>query len=117
VTAEAQNAAFEIRAGYRSRETGDLESHVFVVNADAGRYGAGMEVKSTAKHAWIFENGSEARHYITKKGRRHATGAMWGRRPGGHVFIPAMARARFRMWTSLAALLVRHGLKVSGHAT
>jgi hypothetical protein len=79
-----------------------------VSHQDKGRFSAGAIVKNTAKHAWIFENGTQARH--------NDLGANRGSMPPGHVFIPAVIKRRRIMYQQLRALLERHGLKVSGDA-
>ena len=94
------------------RRSGDLADHLKVETVSAGQYGAAAVVKNTSKHASIFENGTEARHYFTINGVRHETGRM----PPGHVFVPAVVRRRREMYEQLKAMLERHGLEVSGDA-
>jgi hypothetical protein len=101
----ANAAALEIRSAYPVH-SGNLRESVFVTHFDRGRYSAGAQVKATAHHAWIFENGTAARAYYTKNGVRHETGAM----PPGHVFVPIVMKHRRLMYTQFAALLERHGL-------
>jgi len=91
--------------GYPLR-TGDLRNHVVLTHFDAGKFGAAVILKNTAKHAWLFENGSEARHTDL--------GADRGSMPPGHVFIPTVMRWRRWMWTELRALVERHGVTVTG---
>ena len=93
---------------------GNLRDGVRVTHLDKGKFSAGAILKNTAKHAYIFEYGSAARHYFEASGKQHNTGAMWGRQPPKHVFISAMVRARRRMYEQLAALMRRHGLDVTG---
>lgn len=102
----ATAAKEEIIAAY-PRRTGNLRTHVSVSKQAAGPYGAGAIVKNTAKHAYIFENGTEARHT--------ALGADRGSMPPGHVFIPIAMRRRRAMYEQLKALLETHGAKVTGH--
>jgi len=103
----ANAAAYEVRSAYgEHRHSGNLRDSVFVTNFDKGRYSAGAQVKATAHHAWLFENGSAARAYYTHNGVRHETGAM----PAAHVFIPIMMKHRREMYGQFAALLERHGL-------
>jgi len=103
----ANAAAYEVKSAYAEhRHSGNLRDHVFVTHFDKGRYSAGAQVKATAHHAWLFENGSAARAYYTHNGVRHETGAM----PPSHVFIPIMMKHRRVMRAQLAALLERHGL-------
>lgn len=109
VEATANAAAVEIRSGYAAHVvTGQLQGGVVVTHADAGKYSAGAIVKNTAPHAVIFEHGTRARH--TDRGVNR--GAM----PAGNVFIPAIVKARRRMYEQLRALLERHGLIVTGEA-
>lgn len=98
------------------RDTGDLADHVSVVKVTRGRYGVGATVKSAGKIAWLFDNGSQARHYVTASGADHSTGAMWGKTPAPHTFVGNMITGRREMWESIAELLKREGLAVSGSA-
>lgn len=107
----ANGAAADLKAAYPER-TGHLRAGVSVTHVDRGTFSAGAIVKSTAPHAWLFDNGSQARHYITKNGKTHVTGAM----PPTHVFVKTLVEARRRMWEQLRGLLERHGLVVSGDA-
>lgn len=110
IEGEANGAAVAIRTGYGAhRRSGNLQDHVTVTQRPAGQFGAAAVVKSAARHAWLFENGSQARHT--------EIGANRGSMPPGHVFVPAMIRARRVMYEKLAGLLERHGLRVSGHAS
>lgn len=111
VEGAANAAAAEIKAGYKVW-SGNLRDHLYVTHQDKGRYGAGAIVTNTAKHAWVYDNGSAARHYTTRRGRRHATGAM----PPTHLFTGAMIRHRRQMYDGLKAMLERNGLAVSGDA-
>ena len=109
----AEGAANTIRAEYgRHRVTGHLMDRVTVTQPDAGSYGVAMVVKVTDPIAWLFDNGSQARHWAGGK----STGIMWGKTPPTHVFVKTMIAARRRMYEELAALLERHGLVVSGDA-
>jgi len=109
VESAANSAAVAIRVGYGAhRRTGTLQESVVVEHLSAGPFGAGSMVKVTAPHAHLFENGTQARHT--------SIGANRGSMPPGHVFIPAVVRARRAMYERLKALLVRNGLMVSGDA-
>lgn len=111
VEGAANSAAVDVKASYAAHVlTGDLINHLTVTHFEANRFSAGAIVKNTAKHAWLFENGSEARHYITVRGKTHLTGKM----PAAHTFIRAMISNRRRMYDQLGDLLTRHGLQVSG---
>lgn len=106
VEAHANAAAADIKAGYPGR-TGDLRDHVEVTFSTSGT-STGAVIRNTSKHAWLFENGTQARHT--------AIGANRGSMPPGHVFIPAVVRRRRAMYGQLQDLLERHGLIVSGTA-
>lgn len=103
----AEGAKEEMVARYPAR-TGNLRDHVYVRKASAGQYGAGAIVTNTAKHANIFEVGTQARHT--------AIGANRGSMPPGHVFVPIVIKRRRVMYDRLKALLVAKGLEVSGDA-
>lgn len=104
VIANAQKAKADIIAAY-PRRTGNLKNHVSVTTVSS-TYSTGAIVKNTAKHAWLFENGTQARHTDI--------GANRGSMPAGHVFVPIVIRQRRVMYERLRALLVEHGLSVSG---
>lgn len=106
VSGAAEGAKNDIVEAYPER-TGNLRSRVTVSRtAGSGLYGVAAIVKNTAKHAWIFENGTQARHTDI--------GANRGAMPAGHVFIPAVIRRRRQMYERLKGLLTKHGLVVSG---
>lgn len=69
---------------------------------------AGVRIRNRSPLAWIYENGTQARHT--------ALGQYRGAMPPGHVFIPAVIRWRRWMSQQLTALLQRYGLVVSGEA-
>lgn len=108
----AYAAADDIRNQYHQGPTGNLKKGVRVVVKEIGPVGVAAQVRSTAPHAPLYEFGTEARHYITASGKKHATGKMWGKRPGTPVFIPTMIRYRRALYAKLAALIQSHGLTV-----
>lgn len=81
--------------------TGELASKVGIYHVHAGKYVAGGVVKNIAKHAHLFENGTQARH--------NKIGANRGAMPPGHVFVPAAIRARRRLLEELKAMVLRNG--------
>ncbi|MEP7304213.1 MAG: hypothetical protein ABJA98_01720 [Acidobacteriota bacterium] len=119
VQGAANSAEATIKAGY-SVVSGDLRDHLFQSQTLKGRYGVGIVMKNTAKHAWLYDNGSQARHYITASGKDHKTGAsghaLVNPHPPTHLFVKTMAYERRRMYDQLKDLLMRHGLTVSGDA-
>jgi len=93
----------------RKTKPGNLRRGVKVTVKEIGPYGVAAQVRSTAPHAWLFEHGTQARHYITKNGVRHDTGAM----PPKPVLIPTMVRSRRAMYVRLADTVIKqHGLTV-----
>jgi len=87
--------------------TDELNKSLRVDVAATGPFGAKAIAKNTSKLASIFEHGSMVRH--TELGWNR------GRMPAGNVFVPAVVRNRARMYERLKALLVEHGLRVSGN--
>jgi len=111
VQAHAYTAAAAIRAAYeKHRRAGELADHVVVETPDHGRFGVGMIVRSKGRNAFLFEKGSEARHYITVNNVRHVLGRM----PATPTFVPIMMDFRRSMWLELAEMLRAHGLVVTG---
>lgn len=110
VEGAANAMAADVKREYPVGPTGNLAGSVYVTHFDKGRFQAGAIVKNAAKHAYIFENGTEARHYYTKGGAIHPTGKM----PPGHVFIPIAIRRRRWMWQQLAEMVKRNGFQVTG---
>ncbi len=107
VTEAATSAEGEVRAKYEAHaRSGNLAKGLRVTHVDSGKYSAGALLKSTAPHANLFENGSQARH--------NDIGANRGSMPPAHVFVPAVMRARRRMWGQLKAMVERSGLTVTG---
>ena len=108
VEAAANGAEATIKAGY---PPGELQDKLSVAFSTSGA-STGAVIRNTSKLASLFENGTQARHYVSKKGATHLTGSM----PPAHVFIPTMMAKRRQMYDQLADLLTRHGLVVSGTA-
>lgn len=107
VQRSAAAAAADIVASYPKR-TGNLRAGVHVTHGTGGAYSAVAVVVNRAKHAALFENGTQARH--------NNLGANRGSMPPGRVFVPRVIRHRKAMYAQLAAMLARHGLAVSGSA-
>ncbi len=108
VEGEANGAAVQVKRNYPVRD-GDLRDGVFV-ESKHGPVVARAYVVSSAKHAYMYENGTEVRHTRTGK----SSGSM-PPAPPGRAFIPVLIRARRALEQALVALLVRNGLTVSGH--
>ena len=83
---------------------GNLRDHVRVVEQPGGQFGATRIVKSTARHAFIFERGTKTRK--TSKG--YHRGVM----PAADIFVDEAQRRRKQMYDELAALVERAGFRV-----
>lgn len=111
VEGTAIEASATVHAEYeRHRVTGELADSLKVLHVSAGQFGAAYVVKATSKIAWLFDNGSQARHWLSGK----STGAMWGKTPPTHVFVKTMTRARTKMYQTLKGVVERKGLVVTG---
>jgi hypothetical protein len=113
VQGAANGATASIKANY-ARVSGNLDDGVGVEFSRDG-FSAGAIVTSKSPHAWMYEHGTQTRRYITVRGKTHPTGAM-PPAPPGRAFIPAMIKARRRMYEQFATMLERHGLVVTGSA-
>lgn len=105
VTARAEAAAAQVVAAYPEK-SGNLRKGVKVDQLATGRGGVARRVRSTSKHAYLYENGTQARHTDL--------GANRGAMPPAHVFVPTMIRERREMTRQLAAMVEREGLTVTG---
>jgi hypothetical protein len=109
INAAANESARRIVDLYPTTVTGNLKDGVEVKtmkSAPGGRFGIGVVVRSTAKIALIYENGTQVRH----TGLGYNRGSM----PAQHVLVKVVTERRRRMYEELKALMVENGLKVSG---
>jgi hypothetical protein len=104
VAASTASAGAAVVAAY-PEVSGNLKSHV-KVTVEQTQFGTIGRVRSTAKHAFIFENGTQTRQ--TSLG--HNRGAM----PPGNVFVPTVVRTRRAMVQQLIQLVNDQGLRVTG---
>ena len=86
--------------------TGTLERRLELVEVAGGRFGSILKVVDRAKHAWMFEHGTVARHW--------RNGKLTGTMPAENIFVKSMIRRRESMWDRLRRLVEDHGLTVSG---
>ena len=56
-------------AQYPTGPTGNLKKGVKVTVKEIGPFGVAAQVRSAAPHAWLYEFGTEARHYVTGSGK------------------------------------------------
>jgi hypothetical protein len=106
------NAAFvTIAQVYEAhRLTGALRKGLTVsVLGSPGGLITGRVLKSNGALAWLFDNGSVARHYVTRSGADHKTGRMWGKTPPTHIFTRTVGRARRRLTQTFRDILLRQG--------
>jgi hypothetical protein len=107
-----ENAAEEAKSSIYQRYprvTGNLREGLSVEH-QRSQFGAVSIVRNKAKHAYIYENGTVARHYFTEGGKRKDVGRM----PPGHVFVPIIMKRRRRMYQELAEMMRSEGLEVHG---
>ena len=95
----------EIRQRYGAGKTGKL-ARGLSVRISRDTFGASGVVRNTAKHAAIYEFGSQARHT--------ATGANRGAMPPAKFFVPIAMKHRRALYARLVALVERAGGTVSG---
>ncbi len=109
VTRAAEEARATMAADYAGHVvTGNLSRGLTQRAQSLGPYGVGVEVRNTSPHAWMVENGTEARH--TSRGFNR------GKMPPLHVMLPTAIRRRAQMYHELKDLLLREGLTVRGDA-
>lgn len=85
---------------------GTLKRGVKVDPVQTSGFGTVARVRSTARHAYIFEYGTQARH--------NDLGAYRGSMPPGKVFVPRAVRTRRAMLDDLIRLVESEGLQVTG---
>lgn len=104
--AERAAAATEqgARNGYPHR-SGDLVAGLSTSIRHAGEYGISVVVRSGARYAGTFDNGSEGPR-STRTGRNRGTA------PAGRVFVPAAERARDGMVAGIKVLVEANGFEV-----
>ncbi len=107
VQSVASGAAQTVQADYPRGPTGNLKARVSVTN-ERSRVTTKSLVRSRAPHAHLFEYGTNRRR--TNKGANR--GAM-PKAPPTQAMIPAIVRARARLFEALITLLEREGLVVT----
>jgi hypothetical protein len=90
------------------RHTGTLQKRLTIAPLKRkGQFIAGRELRSGSPIAWLFDNGSQARHWASGK----STGTMWGKTPPTHIFAKTVAKARRALTLQYKAMLLRRGAK------
>jgi len=132
IHATATGAMEEIKAAYPHGPTGNLKRGVKVTVRASGsapggditpgmgvEFGAAGIVKNSAKHAWLFEYGTQGRiRYVDTlpSGRVKNFGWSRGAMPPGRVFIPIVVRRRREMYADLSDVVRKLGFEVAGRA-
>ena len=103
----AANAAYvKVSTVYGNhRYTGRLQDRLKIVTINAGELRTGKDLRSNAPHAWLFDNGTQARHWKSGK----STGKMWGHTPPTHIFVRTVVAERRRATQKLKDMVLRHG--------
>lgn len=102
------NAAYvTIKRVYEAhRFTGTLSNRLTISPIrKSGQLVAGLVLRSGSPLAWLFDNGSMARHYVTENGVTHVTGRM----PARHIFGRTVGFAKRRVLQDLKDMLLRRG--------
>jgi hypothetical protein len=107
VEGEVNAAYVTVKRVYEAhRFTGFLSSKLAIQPLKvSGLLTTGLVLKSGSPLAWLFDNGTQARHYITVNGVTHQTGRM----PGFHVFGRTVAFTRRKIRGLLIEIVRRHG--------
>ena len=92
------------------RVTGTLQKRLTIspLKVD-GQFSTGLKLTSGSPLAWLFDNGSQARHYVTKGGKDHKTGAMWGKTPPTHIFTRTVAKGKRAVVDRIKTMMLRRG--------
>jgi hypothetical protein len=112
----ATGALEEIRAGYPEGRRGGLKRGLKSTFSTSD-FGTAGVVKNSSPHAFIFEQGTQARYIQTLPlGRAKNFGYRRGAMPPGRVFIPIAIRRRRAMYAALTEVVRRAGFQVTGRA-
>ncbi len=107
VVAHATEAKREIAVGYPTGPTGNLKRGV-TLDVETNQFGTIARVRSHAKHAHLYEDGTGP--------RRTRSGANRGRMPSApeaNRMIPKVIRIRARMRQALIELVKKAGFQVA----
>ena len=106
-----------MRAAYPEGPRGNLKQRLKVTLREGNEFGAGGMVKNTAPHAFIFEQGTQARYVTTRPlGRAKNFGYRRGAMPPGRVFIPIAIRRRREMYAGAGRRGAARGFRGDGPA-
>jgi hypothetical protein len=109
ITDTADRALADMQSEYPE---GELTQMLTQAPIAAGPFFGGVRVRNGSGFAWMWDHGTQERHWARGKG----TGAEWGKTHPPHTFARVMAQQRRQMYEQLKAMLERAGLVVSGDA-
>lgn len=88
----------------KHRYTGTLQNRLKITPLKVrGEFTTGLVLKSGSPLAWIFDNGTQARHWKSGK----STGKMWGNTPPTHIFLKTILKTRREITEKLHAMVHR----------
>lgn len=106
IMAAADATYSTVEADYRNSVlSGRLERGLKKEVRSIGRFGVSVTVRNTAPIAWMYENGTQARH-------THA-GRFRGVMPPKHLFVSTSERNRAAMYAELRTMLTAFGFLVT----
>ena len=107
VEAGATGAYQTIRAVYAAHHfTGTLEKQLRISPLKInGQFVTGLVLTSGSPLAWLFEHGSQARHYDTANGVKHLTGKM----PPTPIFNSTVGKTKRAIVQQLKDIVLRRG--------
>lgn len=111
----AERALASIYQAYPRGDTGNLRAGLKKIEESDSRWGVTIVVKNTAKHAWLYDHGSQARHVsLLPKWPASNFGPNRGAMPPAWTFIKTAIRERSLMVRQLVEMVRREGFTVTG---
>lgn len=94
----------------KHRYTGTLQDRLTITPMrQKGELTTGLVLKSGSPLAWIFDNGTQARHWKSGK----STGKMWARTPPTHIFLKTIIKTRREITDKLHGMVHRQLTELS----
>ena len=112
VEGEVNAAYVTVKRVYEAhRHTGTLSKRLAIAPLKVqGQMTTGLILKSGSPLAWLFDNGSQVRHYTGTDKRGHVNvNALRGKMPGYHIFGRTAAFTRRKIRALLIEMVRRHG--------
>jgi hypothetical protein len=106
VEAGANGAYQTISSFYGAHHfTGTLQKRLTLTPLKEAAFATGLKLTSGSPLAWLFDNGSQARHYVTEHGVTHVTGRM----PPTHIFSSTVGKTKRAIVQHLKEMVLRRG--------